>query len=202
MDYISVLHQTIAELVQRFQRNPFDFLYERDLQAMLFALLVEGFGSETIVMKGGWRDATEYGDSDTVSTVPVKSEYPASSRFDVAIIDPEALRTYDEALWRAEGLKSDAFWNQPVLAAVELKYCQLGDRQELRRAGCDSDIDKLRRYLEERGERPFLGISLLFIQSASLDPTIFFDGTELRENPKSGLARYVVSKRGWWRGSV
>lgn len=134
--------------------------------------------------------------------MPVKCEYPNSRGFDVAIIDPETLRTYDEALWRAEGLRNDAFWNQAVLAAVELKYCQLGDGRDLRKAGCDSDIDKLRRYLEERGNRPFLGISLLFIQYASVDPASFFEGTELGENPKSGLARYIVSRRGWWRFSV
>ena len=119
--------------------------------------------------------------------MPVKCEYPASRGFDVAIIDPGTHRTYDENVWKAEGLKSDAFWNQPVLAGVELKYCQLGDRRELRSAGCNSDIDKLRRYLEERGKHSFLGLSLLFIQSASLDPAIFFDGTELHENPNTGL---------------
>lgn len=134
--------------------------------------------------------------------MPVKCEYPASRGFDVAIIDPGTLRTYDENVWKAEGLKSDAFWNQPVLAGVELKYCQLGDRRELRSAGCNSDIDKLRRYLEERGKHSFLGLSLLFIQSASLDPAIFFDGTELHENPNTGLARYIVSRRGWSRFSV
>lgn len=203
MDYVDPLHQGIAKLVERFRRNPFDYLYERDLQAALFALVAEGFGAETIAMKGGRWDITEYGGTDTVCTVPVKCEYPTSRGFDLAIIDPETLRPYDKAQWRAEGLNNDPFWDQPVLAAVELKYCQLGDRRDLRRASCNADIGKLKRYLEHRGERPFLGISLLFVQSASIDPAIFFDdGPKLGDNPKTGLARYVVSPRGWWRFSV
>ena len=81
MDYISVLHRATAELVRRFQRNPFGFLYERDLQAMLFALLVEEFAGETIALTGGWRNAVEYGDSNTTALCPssVSTQPPADS---------------------------------------------------------------------------------------------------------------------------
>lgn len=203
MDYITALHRGVAELVRRFQCNPFDFLYERDLQATLFTILVEEFGDEKITMQGGFWKTTEYGESTTIRTVPVRCEYPGSRshQFDIAIIDPETVRAYDKAQWQVEGLMNDAFWNQPILAAVELKYCQVGDRPGLRKAQCAVDIEKLRRYLEERGKRIFCGISLLFIQSASVAPE-FLEGTKLDEAQQSGLARYVVSRRDWWRFTV
>lgn len=201
LDYIAALHRSITKLVRRFQCNPFDFLYERDLQATLFALLVEEFGDEKITMQGGFWKAVEYGESSTIRTIPVRCEYPSSTRFDISIIDPETVRAYDKARWQTEGLKNDAFWNQPVLAAVELKYCQIGDRPGLRKAECTVDTEKLRRYLEERGERTFCGISVLFIQSVSVAPE-FLEGTKLDEPPQSGLARYVISRHDWWRFSV
>lgn len=55
MDYLQVLHSGIAHAIDRFRRNPFDFLYERDLQALLFSILLDGFEGESIVMKGGTR---------------------------------------------------------------------------------------------------------------------------------------------------
>lgn len=201
LDYITALHRGIAELVRRFQLNPFDFLYERDLQATLFTLLVEEFGDERITMQGGFWKTTDYGGSATIRTVPVRCEYPGSHQFDIAIIDPETVRAYDKARWQVEGLKNDAFWNQPILAAVELKYCQVGDRPALRNAQCIVDIEKLRRYREERAERIFCGISLLFVQSAAV-PQEFLTGTKIDEAPQRGLARYVVSRGGWWRFSV
>ena len=199
MDFIAVLHRSIAELVKRFQSNPFDFLYERDLQAMLFSLMVDGFGPVKIAMKGGYWKSDHYGEGDTIRTVPVRCEYPSGYVFDLAIIDPQMIRSYDLTQWQAAGLKNDAFWNQPVMAAVELKYCQLGDRVNLKKAECSVDIEKLKRYQEERGERPFCGISLLFIQSESM-AFKFQDGAKARdEHLASGLTQYVVTPRNWWQ---
>src|ERR1700730_8022338 len=114
MDHIGVFHKGIAAAISRFERNPFDFLYERDLQALLFCTLLHEFGDNTIPMKGGYHDSQAYGGSDIVRTVPVKCEYPITSVFDIAIIDSEAVRPFDRAVSQAEGWKSDAFWNQPV----------------------------------------------------------------------------------------
>ena len=199
MDHVQILHGGIARAIRRFQRNPFDFLFEIDLQALLFARLLDDFESESIVMKGGYHDTRAYGGTDSIRTVPVKCEYPTSRAFDIAMIDSEAVEHFDEARSQERRWANDRFWDQRVRVAVELKYYQLGDGRGYRLAGVERDVDKLRRYLEEERSRRFLGISLLFIQSAALDPSPFYVGNEIRDDPSEGIARYVVTPADWRR---
>jgi hypothetical protein len=204
VDHIAVFHKGIATAISRFQGNPFDFLYERDLQALVFSLLLSEFADERIPMAGGFHGTHAYGGSDTVQTVPVKCEYPNPGVFDIAIIDRHAVRLFDRELWQRQGMTNDAFWNQPVRAAAELKYCQLGDRETGRLAEVRKDEEKLHRYLEERrGKgRPFLGISMLFIQSAGPIPPAFLKAHKLQEDLSEGIARYLVSPQDWQRFRV
>lgn len=202
MDYtaaIAALHGGIAKLVTKFQHQPFAYLYETDLQALLFSALVTEFENHPITMQGGYRKAAEYGESNNVITIPVKCEYPSNMRFDIAIIDPTTVRTYDKLQWQEQNMKNDAFWDQPVMAAIELKYCQLGYKPRVVKQDCERDIRKLTGYLQrERGERPFCGISLLFIQSAEV-PQEFFEGKKLTEDLNRGIGRYVVSRNQYER---
>jgi len=155
-------------------------------------LLISEFGDERIEMQGGYQTVEEYGGSNIVRTVPVKCEY--LSRFDIAIIDPETIRHYNKDEWDRRGFKSDAFWNQPLLGAVELKYCRINGNQRKINDQCQADIQKLRNYLNERGDKPFLGISLLFIQSNSIEWHLF-GGRELNEKPENGFVRYIVTRQ-------
>lgn len=59
---------------------------------------------------------------------------------------------------------------------------------------CQADIQKLRNYFNERGDKPFLGISLLFIQSNSINWHLF-GGRELNEKPENGFVRYIVTRQ-------
>jgi hypothetical protein len=138
--YTDALHRGIAGLVERYQKNPFDFLYERDLQGMLFALLVKEFEGKSVSMRGGYWPSSDYGEGDTVSTVPVKCEY---HNFDIAIIDPDSVEHFSNKTdWESRGWKNDRFWRQPVCAAVELKYCQLGDPGRLFATKVALDLEK------------------------------------------------------------
>ena len=210
MNYIANLHSAIEELVVRFQRNPYDFLYESDLQSMLFSLLERRFADEKIAMTGGYWPSADYGGRETIYIIPVKSEYPLDGgpgrgqRFDIALIDPSTVRNYDPEIWPSAGLKNDAFWTQPVLAAVELKYLQLGEDRRQRRRGCDDDVGKLCRYLSWRGHNTFLGLSILFIQSQSVDARFAFDDDWVPRSgqPTSGLARYIISPSEFLKFSV
>ena len=199
MEHVQVLHRSIARAIQRFQRNPFDFLYEIDLQALLFSLLLDDFEGESIVMRGGYHNTRAYGGTDSIRTSPAKCEYPTSRAFDVAIIDSDAVEHFDQARWQERRWANDRFWDQRVRAAVELKYYQLGEGRGYRLAGVERDVDKLRRYLEEERSRRFLGISLLFIQSAALDPSPFYVGNEIRDDPSEGIVRCVVTPAEWRR---
>jgi hypothetical protein len=197
LDSINILHQGIRELIHRFQRHPFDFLYEADLQAILFALLVNQFEDERITMNGGYPgNAGAY--NGFIRTVPVKCEYPGSQRFDISIIDPGAIRHFDSKTALDLGWKNDPFWEQGVRAAVEIKYCQLGDKERRRCAEVECDVEKLRDYLSVRGDRPFLGITLVFIQSAGFKASSFCVGSEIFEDPRDGIARYIVTPD-WYR---
>ena len=165
MQAINVLRSGIDELVRTFQRNPFDFLYEADLQGMLFAILVKEYGDTTIQMDGGfWASPNAYGSSSSVRTVPVKCEYPGSQKFDVGVIDPCRIEHFEaREVWEERGWKNDRFWEQRVCAAVEIKYCQLGDNMRRRCAEVQADLEKLREYWDGRAGREFLGVALVFV---------------------------------------
>lgn len=129
----------------------------------------------------------------------MKCEYPISRGFDVAIIDSEAVEHFDRSRCQQQRWKNDRFWNQRVRAAIELKYYQLGDKTQHRLDSIERDVEKLRQYLEnDRGHR-FLGISLLFIESQTLDSSPFHIGNEIRNDPSEGIARYVVTPGEWRR---
>lgn len=194
LDTIAFFHKGISSAILRFQKNPFDFLYERDLQGLLFSSLLDAFSGHVIEMNGGYHSVGAYGDVCTIQTVPIKCEYPGNEKFDVALLDHEALRVFDHRIAREEGWKNDVFWNQPVRAAVEIKYCQLNDNLRHRRDGVNSDIEKLRKYSQSR-ERPFLGISILFIQPANINLSTFIDGNEMNDDPIEGITKYIVSQK-------
>lgn len=157
------LKQSIAALISDFQRNPFDFLYEADLQAALFAKACSNFEPERITMRGGYHSPEYYPNHGEISTIPVKCEYPGSQRFDIAVIDSSNIQVYDAEKWKTHGWKNDNFWELPVCAAVELKYLQLGDRPNDRVSGLKKDLEKLERY--SGNPDGFLGVAMLFIQS-------------------------------------
>lgn len=195
-----ILEQSILRLIELYQRNPFNFLYEIDLQARLFALLCDGFGDDVVTMRGGFHDEADYPGGSIVRTIPVKCEYPSKELFDIALIDSAHIQDFDAGACQRDGWANDRFWDQPVSAAVELKYLQLGDRLESRVHGVDADVDKLRRYLNKDPGRPFLGVALIFIQSANPGAAVPFKAkSEASAMPTSGIVKFVVTPTEQWR---
>lgn len=202
MDYVQAVHRAVSRLVSQFQSNPFNFLSERDIQAYLFGLLIAEFQGPAIRMTGTRHSAAAYGDNGIIETVPVHCEYPSGLRpFDIAVLDRETIQSYDQLVSARPSPTSDTFWYQPVCIALELKYWQLGAQDDwLRRV--QDDVEKLRAYMSGRKEQAFLGLSILFVQSATQDLGDFATGVELGDDPKSGLARYLISRRSWKRFSA
>jgi len=120
--------------------------------------------AEGSFINGGCRNNARYGAAfATITTTIVHCEYPDGTRFDIALFDDSRLRHCDPALGREEGWKNDPFWNQPVRAAVEPKYGQLGEKEPAFEKKVEKDVEKLKRC---GTGKLFLGVFLLFLQSA------------------------------------
>jgi len=197
MSNFKIFHKGINDTITEFQRNPFNFLYEIDIQAFLFASIYKELRGESLQLKGGYHPQTAYPDHNSISTVPIKCEYPSSKKFDIAIIDDERLKHFDRQKAIQEEPLNDFFWNQPVIAAIEIKYLQLGDSVSKKIKGLKDDAEKLSNHREKN--RPFLGIALLFVQSKQFVQSILdifkekcpvFSDENL---PEDGVFSYIVT---------
>lgn len=203
MNYIQYFHEGLYMTVNEFQKNPFNFLYERDLQAYLYKTLYDKFTTQTIKITGGYHNDISglYDDMNQITTNPVKCEYPISQIFDIAlIVDESRVRHFDSIEKEKKNWKNDTFWDQPVKAAIEIKYFQIGDKLYRKRNEVEKDIKKLNSYVDKSREPQFLGISLLFIQSEkwkSKELKKFYFGKILLSDsfPRAGIYQYIVTPR-------
>lgn len=204
MNRLDILHDALRNAIHEYQQSPFNFLYERDLQALVFAILYQGFSASRIRINGGYHPG-HYGGNDYIETVPVKSEYPNDWAFDIAIIDGESVENFDPVKARERGWLNDPFWNQPVRAAIEIKYCQLGESVRRKVASVGVGVAKLLEYRDKFPGRPFLGIALAFVQSDALNAKAFCVGQPLPQQgnpPATGVFRHVVSPSQSWMTSA
>lgn len=195
------LKESVIELISDFQLNPFDYLYERDIQAALFSKAYSNSQHERISMIGKYHSAEHYPADQVVKTIPVKCEYPGTQKFDLAVIDANVIESYDRVNGEKHGWKNDRFWEQPVCTVIELKFMQLGDRQSHRISGFQNDIKKLVQY--ESSNHQFLGISMQFVQSYALHPEISMENMRALkgiDEVDSGIYGAVVSpsKVSWY----
>ncbi len=163
-----IAYEILQEFKAQFENNPFDFLYEADIQGILFCKLWEKFQSNLIRINGGYhKNEGHYGDGrNYIETNPVKTEYPSGIKFDIAVINKDCRIEYDKVIKKDPYILNDTFWNQPLKLAVEIKYSQLCEG--INESGFKSDLEKLYNYYDFiRKNRPgeeFYGIALLFIQ--------------------------------------
>ena len=120
---------SIFELIDEFQKSPYSFLYESDLQATLFAKL-RTYLPEKVVVPGGGNP------KDSYELAIVHTEY--WKRIDIACIDLEKAAGVKP---RPNGADLHIYDVQP-LVGIELKYRKLGDRFGI--SACVADMDKLR----------------------------------------------------------
>lgn len=198
MNHMNLLQTTITDFISEYQRNVFNFLFERDLQSLLFSTAYRHFANESIRMRGGYHGKSAYGGNDYIDTIPIKCEYPTSQVFDIGLIDSEAIQDYNEIQCKQQNWKNDKFWDQAVRAAIELKYYQLGDSYSRKVWEVEKDVAKLTEYLKERDglQHPFLGIALICTQTKQLDPSKFCVGKPLESSelfPTTGIYRYIVT---------
>lgn len=167
---LEALKNIIRGSVEYFNRthfipNPYDYLYESDIQAHLFAILREDMrrhgdsGSRGIpcTMK-------QKGMPDTVDLNLIYTEY--AWRIDLVCLNPEnAVRTTDSAYKSIHPKpKSESLWDQPLIYGIELKYSMTTKRCGLNH--CMADFKKLKQYQTLRKEySPGFGFMVLcFVQ--------------------------------------
>lgn len=149
--HIQLLQKGINETVKQYLAQPFDFLYESDIQSLLFCSLRKEFQHKCFVPQA--KDVNTLFCQSTVRPInPIKSEFPMNldssfQRFDIAILD----ESQDE---------SHRIWWQPSRVAIEIKLWQPDGTGGSPR----DDVRKLRNYQAERNllGKPFTGISMLF----------------------------------------
>ncbi len=160
-DYYNIVREELQEFVFKYQNNPFDFLTEYDIQSYLYTKIFDHFSDEEILVKIETNGENEpirrwrQNKSSIISINPVKTEYPAGYRFDIAVIDEQTIET-----------KPSAYWHQKLKIAIEIKFHRCSFHRipaEIRKF--ESDILKLRGYVDSEQPTNFRGLSILFIQN-------------------------------------
>ncbi len=156
---IDVVNNMLEKFFESFQNNPFNYLYESDLQAYLYSLLDKGI-DKTVKLKGegkGLLDGHEF------ETSIVKTEYPSKMRFDIALIDDHEAPDFKSVV--RSKYHNEIFWVLPVKTAIEIKYRQLGERLLDKINEAYADIDKIIKYMDETEKKEDIkGFSLYFVQ--------------------------------------
>jgi hypothetical protein len=188
---IDQLRNAIGRTVQEFWTYPYDFLSERDIQALLFNELRK----ETISLRyqhSAEGKNSEFGFSEPFSINPVTTEYYVPvGKIDVAVL--------------CEGPDSTSnVWRQPCRIAIEIKLWQPREREPK----YFRDVEKLQRYQAhlQKEERAFTGIAMLFVHPCvKRMPTAITEEKSGDAYPENGVALHLVtatkeSKEGhWWK---
>lgn len=159
--YYDIVRDELKNFIQKYQKNPFDFLTEYDLQSYLYSKIFDHFEKENIgvvIETTGINEPVKNFKKDgnlKIKVNPAKTEYPAGYRFDIAIIDNGNLET-----------KDSAYWHQKLKIAIEIKYHRCSfSRIPAEIKKFEKDIEKLKEYKIKEEPKSFRGLSILFIQN-------------------------------------
>jgi hypothetical protein len=147
---IHQLKQAISETVSEFMANPVDFLYESDIQSLLFVKLRQEM--REIRYKSEAKEV-ELLFKSVRSINPVKTEYPLipsglNGRFDVAVLSEK----HDPAF---------RIWKQFCRIGIELKLWQ-SDGTGVSRFDDFERLQSYRRVCNDNRRR-FTGIAMIFV---------------------------------------
>lgn len=185
LDAVAEAIQTVAG---QFRREPASFLFEADLQAVVFTRLFDLLAASKVSWQVGQLGLSGFKDREVILN-PVKSEYlyehSSGQRFDVAVLSPKP---------RSER----KVWNQDVRIGIEIKLwqadCRTGDNFV-------KDRKKLERYQEaaRSEERLFTGLCVTFCHVETDervtkwgDGATRLDGTQRPELPANGVEAFLV----------
>lgn len=127
---LETLNSEALSFIKLFQTNPFQYLYESDIQSELFTRFRQAIPT-VLRIPGSGNPLSEYGVS------VVNSEY--LSRLDIALLDVEKALVHP--VRKHKGLDMHLY-DIPVFIGIEIKYQKLGDSMGLE--SCLRDMAKLR----------------------------------------------------------
>ncbi|MFX0204272.1 MAG: hypothetical protein ACFFCW_49880 [Candidatus Hodarchaeota archaeon] len=195
----SCVTRCINSFIKLFQKNACDFLYEEEIRAILYAQVRDALAGESVRLPVViYRDEIS---KDFVQIGIVRAEYPSPppgrgriGKFDIAIIHPDSKipkREGDRPRW-------ESFWNQDLLGAIEIKYCQIGEKLTYKISDLIGDMNKLQDYKNPEDQDRFeFGLALLFLQQdhLSIDPVTERLKTEevSKVGLVSGIEAYVIT---------
>jgi len=185
---IENVHQSVTEVITEFSNNPADFLYEADLQCLLYTSLRRRFSPYPIPPQAKELEKL-FGYRPLLN--PVKSEFPynvdgLSAKFDVAILDHQ-----QDPLRR--------IWWQPCRFGIELKLWQPDGTGN----NIFSDLKKLKAYGEiakSRGKE-FSGLALLFVHPGAEERLANLQTTIAPAISANEISLHVVTRTNW-RGVI
>lgn len=183
LDAVAFAAQNVAAT---FRREPASFLFEADVQALLFGRLFDRLSDSTIAWDPATKGLPGLAQDTALKLNPVKMEYPAGRLFDIAVLETS---TYPD----------QKAWTQPVRVGVELKLWQADGK-----TGCHFDRDRLKLeeylHLAEAEGRAFTGLCLAFCHSRQdwrmaqwAGQADLVDAEERLELPNHGIRTLVIS---------
>ncbi len=153
--------ESVVELIKQFQNSPYNFLYESDLQAILFTRLRSQIPDIFSIPR------SSHGSMPAYQLGLVYSEY--LSRIDVVCLDPES--DYLRHPKPPKPRRYDTYiYELPVYAGIELKYRKMGDQFGF--DYCLADFGKLKELPVQ------FPITIGFIQSGGEDEKNDFFATK------------------------
>lgn len=154
----------IEDLVVAYQRNPGENAEDTDLRKQLFSALYRKFSTANLAfrMPKASLDIGYYPERDTLALTPVKTAYPASEKFDIAVLDLTKTRPLE-----VEEAKSEArfkrYWEQSVAMAIQIHVCKHDQNPLKYLSKLTRDQKKFASYGESSAV-DFGGMSLLFVE--------------------------------------
>lgn len=137
-------------IVEHFFRNPYDYLFERDIQSHLFVILRQQLKDELPIELPN--KSKSFSDMRNFKLNLIYTEY-SSSKIDICCIDPDHIADIDQygALLKPTKLDKDPLWDQPLLCGIEIKLIRPG--YENTYEGFKKDIEKMEQYKMGMGDK-------------------------------------------------
>lgn len=166
--------EALKNFIRDYWRNTFDFFYEEDIRAGLYAKLKENISTlGEYKFDGQFSLLKNFFKFETFKSSIVKTEYPYSNdsrkRFDLVILDNS----------------SEDFYRIPTTIGIEIKIAS-EETKVNNVTGFIENIKSLSKYGKSRKE--FCGIALYFYQTKLEEPEKYFNSSNLEEMSLNDLS--------------